>query len=171
MDRNWWTRLFIVLGVTLFCGWFLVPTYYSFFKMDRAERNDVKKLAAILPAWAPPAKFRLSLGLDLQGGIHMVMRVDTDTALMKRSERSGARIANYVKDKKLGEVTLTTNPELREFTLTAKDPGTMDAIEKDVLETFKDFTKVRRDGAALTLQLVDTQISDFKQEAVEQAML
>ncbi len=171
MDRNWWTRVALVVGVTLGCIWFLVPTYYSFFKLDRADRNNVKKLETILPGWAPPAKYRLSLGLDLQGGIHMVMRVDTDTALMKRSERRGAAIANYVKDKKLGEVTLDTNPEQREVTLTAKDPGTMDAIEKDVLATFEDFTKVKRDGASLTLQLVDTQVSYFKQEAVEQAML
>ncbi|MBL8954812.1 MAG: protein translocase subunit SecD [Myxococcaceae bacterium] len=171
MDRNWWSRLVLVVSVALGCMWFLVPTYYSFFKLDRADRNNVKKLEAILPGWAPPAKFRLSLGLDLQGGIHLVMRVDTDTALNKRSERRGSQIANYVKDKKLGEVTLTTNPELREVTLVAKDPGTMDAIEKDVLATFEDFTKVKRDGASLTLQLVDTQISNFKQEAVEQAML
>src|SRR5581483_106747 len=171
MDRNWWTRLSVVLAVAFGCLWFLVPTYYSFFKLDRADRNNVKKLETLLPAWAPPANYRLSLGLDLQGGIHMVMRVDTDTALMKRSERRGAQIANYVKDKKLGEVTLATNPEAREVTLTAKDPGTMDAIEKDVLATFEDFTKVKRDGASLTLQLVDTQVNRFKEEAVDQAML
>jgi preprotein translocase subunit SecD len=171
MDRNWWTRLVIVLSVTVGCVWFLTPTYYSFFRLDRADRNNVKKLEEILPGWAPAAKYRLSLGLDLQGGIHLVMRVDTDTALMKRSERRGAQIANYVKDKKLGEVTLTTNPEAREVTLVAKDPGSMDAIEKDVLSTFEDFTKVSRDGATLTLQLVDTQITRFKEEAVEQAML
>jgi preprotein translocase subunit SecD len=171
MDRNWWTRLSIVLAVALGCIWFLVPTYYSFFKVDRADRNNVKKLETMLPGWAPPANYRLSLGLDLQGGIHMVMRVDTDTALMKRSERRGAQIANYVKDKKLGEVTLSTNPEAREVTLTAKDPGTMDAIEKDVLATFEDFTKVKRDGPSLTLQLVDTQVNRFKEEAVDQAML
>ena len=101
--------LFVALG----CVWFLVPTYYSFFRLDRADRNNVKKLEAILPGWAPPAKFRLSLGLDLQGGIHMVMRVDTDTALMKRSERRGAQIANYVKDKKLGEVSTFSPRNLR----------------------------------------------------------
>src|SRR5438552_9571703 len=101
----------------------------------------------------------------------MVMRVDTDTALMKSSERRGAQIVTYVKEKKLGEVTPSTNPEAREVTLVAKDPGTMDAIEKDVLASFEDFTKVKRDGASLTLQLVDTQISRFKEEAVDQAML
>src|SRR5258705_2887674 len=100
MDRNWWTRLFLIIFVALGCAWFLVPTYFSFFKLERADRNNVKKLQAMLDErapWAPSARFRLSLGLDLQGGIHMVMRVDTDTALMKRSERRCGQIADYVK--------------------------------------------------------------------------
>ena len=84
MERSWFTRVGVIVLVTLGSIWFLVPTYYSFFRLDRADRNNVKKLEEVLPPWAPPAKYRLSLGLDLQGGIHMVMRVDTKTALMKR---------------------------------------------------------------------------------------
>jgi preprotein translocase subunit SecD len=171
MDSSWRIRLATVLTVTVFSAWFLVPTYYSFFKMDRKDRNNIAALEARLPPWAPPARYRLSLGLDLQGGIHMVMRVDTKTALQKRTERRAIQITNYVKDKKLGELTADTNPEALEVTLTAADPATMDAIEKDVTTNFEDFTKVARDGAKLTLQLKDTQINRFKEESVDQAML
>ena len=48
----------------------------------------------------PSAQHRLNLGLDLQGGIHMVMRVDTQTALQKRVERRGLQIGNYLKDRR-----------------------------------------------------------------------
>ena len=90
MDRgNWWTRLVIVVAVTLGSLWFLVPTYYSFFVLPEAHRNNVKKLRRLPPVGAG-ARYRLNLGLDLQGGIHMVMRVDTKTALKKRVERRGA---------------------------------------------------------------------------------
>ena len=89
MDRSWWTRLGVVLAVALGTVWFLIPSYYSFFVLPRADRNNVKLLQEKLPGWAPSAKYRLSLGLDLQGGIHMVMRVDTKTALQKRTERRG----------------------------------------------------------------------------------
>ena len=171
MDRNWYTRLVIILMVTFGSLWFLVPTYYSFFQMERSERNDLKKLEAKMPAWAPPAKYRLSLGLDLQGGIHMVMRVDTRTALMKRAERRGTQMVGWVKQKKLPDITAVTDPEKLLVTVTATDPASMDAIEKELLGTFNDFSRDSRNGAVLVLRPNDTQIEYFMNEAVEQAML
>ena len=171
MDRSWWQRVAIIAVVSLGSIWFLVPSYYSFAVLPKEKRNDVKALEAVLPKWAPSAKKRLSLGLDLQGGIHMVMRVDTRTALEKRAERRGLQIANYLKDKKLGEVTVDADPERLQLTLKPQDPATMDAIEKEVLDTFGDFSRVGRTEAGLILQLRDNQVDRFKQDAVEQAML
>jgi len=171
MDRGWWSKFVLILVVTVGAIWFLIPSYYSFFRLPREERNNLKLLQEKLPKWAPAAKYRLNLGLDLQGGIHMVMRVDTKTALQKRAERRAYQIANYVKDKKLGEVTADANPERLEVTLTAADPATMDAIEKEVLSVYEDFTKIRRDGKTLVLALKDTQVTRFKEESVDQAML
>ncbi len=171
MDRTWYTRLVVILGVAVGTLWLLVPSYYSFFRLERADRNNIKKLEAILPGWAPPARYRLSLGLDLQGGIHMVMRVDTRTALMKRAERRGVQMVSWVESKKLGEVTASTDPENLLVTLTAKDAATMDAIEKEITATFDDFSKQSRDADKLVLKLQDTQAEYFMTEAVEQAML
>jgi preprotein translocase subunit SecD len=172
MDRNWWTRLGIIVLVALGSVWFLVPTYYSFFVLPRADRNNVDKLKAVLPAWAPPASYRLSLGLDLQGGIHMVLRVDTRTALMKRTERRGLNMANWIKtSKKLGDVTASTDTEQHLVTLTAAKPELMDAIEKEVLSSFDDFNKQSRDGATLVLKLNDSRSMYFMDDAVERAMM
>ncbi|NOK11845.1 protein translocase subunit SecD [Corallococcus exercitus] len=171
MDRGWWWKFGLIVAVTLGTIWFLVPTYYSLVVLDRAERNNIAVLEQRLPAWAPPAKYRLNLGLDLQGGIHMVMRVDTKTALQKRTERRGTQIATYVNDKKLGEVTADTDPERLQLTLTAKDPATMDAIQKEVLATFTDFSLESRNGATLVLKPDEGQVNRFRDEAVDQAML
>ncbi|RKH62437.1 protein translocase subunit SecD [Corallococcus llansteffanensis] len=171
MDRGWWWKFGMIVAVTLGTIWFLVPTYYSLVVLDRAERNNIAVLEQRLPAWAPPAKYRLNLGLDLQGGIHMVMRVDTKTALQKRTERRGQQIATYVNDKKLGEVTADTDPERLELKLTAKDPATMDAIQKEVLATFTDFSLESREGATLVLKPDEGQVNRFRDEAVDQAML
>lgn len=171
MDRGWFGRLALVIGVTLATVWLLVPTYYSMFVLERSERNNLALLEERLPAWAPPAKYRLNLGLDLQGGIHMVMRVDTKTALQKRTERRGEQIARYINDKQLGEVTAEADPEALLLTLRAKDPATMDAIEKEVLATFTDFVKVSREGDALVLTPDEGQVNLFREEAVDQAML
>jgi preprotein translocase subunit SecD len=172
MDRGWWWKFGMIVAVTLATVWLLIPSFVSLVQMAPTERNNIALLQARLPSWAPPAHYRLNLGLDLQGGIHMVMRVDTKTALQKRTERRGQQIARWVtQDKKLGEVTADTDPERLQLTLVAKDPGTMDAIEKEVLNTFTDFTKVSRDGATLVLTPDDSQVTRFEQESVDQAML
>ncbi len=169
MDRNWTTRVSIIALVTLGCFYALVPTYYSYFVLDKADRNNLTKLDQALPGWAPSAATRLSLGLDLQGGIHMVMRVDTKTALQKRAERRGLQMVSFIKSKKLGDLTMTSDPEKREVTVTAADAAAMDAIEKELKTTFDDFSVVNRSGAALTLRL--EQVDYFMNDAVEQAML
>ncbi|HZH03352.1 MAG TPA: protein translocase subunit SecD, partial [Myxococcaceae bacterium] len=158
MDRSWWGRLSLVVLVTLGAAWYLVPSYYSFFVLPKEQRNNIKLLEERLPKWAPSAKYRLNLGLDLQGGIHMVMRVDTKTALEKRTERRALQIQNYVRDQKLGEVQVTSRPEALEVTLTAKDPASMDAIEKGVLDYAQDFTKEGREGPKLMLAIKDAQV-------------
>lgn len=171
MDRSWWTRLGLVVFVALGSLWFLTPTYYSMFVLDRADRNDVAKLEKVLPAWAPAAKYRLSLGLDLQGGIHLVLRVDTRTALGKRAQRLGQQMVSYIESKKLGKLTENTNTETLEVTLTAEDANTMDAIEKELLATFGDFSKVSRNAGVLVMKLDSARVDLLMGEAVDQAML
>lgn len=171
MDRNWWTRFGLVVLVAVASLWFLTPTYYSMFVLDRADRNDVSKLEKVLPAWSAPAKYRLSLGLDLQGGIHLVLRVDTKTALGKRAQRLAQQMISYIDGKKLGKLTETTNTETYEVTLTAQDPATMDAIEKELVTTFKDFSKVSRNAGVLVMKLDSAQVDYMMSEAVDQAML
>jgi preprotein translocase subunit SecD len=160
-----------VVAVAVGSLWFLTPTYYSMFVLDRADRNDVSKLEKALPAWSAPAKYRLSLGLDLQGGIHLVLRVDTKTALGKRAQRLALQMVSYIDGKKLGKLTETTNTETYEVTLTAEDPATMDAIEKELVSSFKDFSKVSRNAGVLVMKLESAQVDSMMSESVDQAML
>jgi preprotein translocase subunit SecD len=170
MDRSWWRNLIIILVVTVGSVWYLIPTYYSFFVLPRAQRNDLKLLAEKLPSWARFPNHRLNLGLDLQGGIHMVLQVDTKTALQTRVERRGVQIANYLKDKGLGPVSIEANREKLQLTLVAKDAATMDAIQKE-LKGFDDFSEASRDSTKVVLSLKDSQVARFKEESVDQAML
>ena len=170
MGRGNWGRWVIILAVTLGSIWYLIPTYYSFFVLPKAQRNDLKLLQSKLPRWAPSANHRLNLGLDLQGGIHMVMRVDTQTALQKRVERRGLQILNYLRDQKIDGVTYTTDPDRLQLTLKAPDVATLDKVEKEA-KLFDDFSKVSRGAESITFQLKDTQVSRFRDDAVDQAML
>ena len=172
MDRNWYTRLGIIIAVSLGTLWMLVPTYYSFFRLERADRNNIQKLQEVLPGWAPPAKYRLSLGLDLQGGIHLVMHVDMKTALTKRAERRASQMVSWVASKKLGEIEVpTVDPETNRVTVMVKDPATAEAIQNGLLDMFKDFTLKGRDGAKIELALDESSLEGMATEALDMALL
>lgn len=172
MDRNWYTRLGIIIAVSLGTLWMLVPTYYSFFRLERADRNNIQKLQEVLPGWAPPANYRLSLGLDLQGGIHLVMHVDMKTALTKRAERRASQMVSWVASKKLGEIEMpTVDPETNRVTVMVKDPATAEAIQVGLLDMFKDFTLKGRDGAKIELALDESSLEGMSTEALDMALL
>ena len=54
------------------------------------------------PSGRHSAKHKLNLGLDLQGGIHLVMRVDVDTALKRKVQTRGEQVKAFAKEKGLG---------------------------------------------------------------------
>ncbi len=101
MDRAWWSRVVLILAIALGVVYLLVPSYYDFFVLPKADRNNIKALEDRLPKWMPRsmAKYRLNLGLDLQGGILMVMRVDTKPRFRSEStaEASRSRITCAIK--------------------------------------------------------------------------
>ncbi|HEV7556677.1 MAG TPA: protein translocase subunit SecD, partial [Kofleriaceae bacterium] len=69
MDRSLKWRFLALLGIVLFCGGELLPTF-----VDRTS----------LPDWFP-FKAPINLGLDLQGGTHVVYRIDLDKAVDDRA--------------------------------------------------------------------------------------
>jgi len=53
----------------------------------------------MLPTWAPTSK--ITPGLDLQGGVQLVLGVDLQKAISDKAERVGDRIRYELNDKKI----------------------------------------------------------------------
>src|SRR2546427_2664250 len=90
MDRAWYWKAGLILAVTVLSVWALVPSI-TYFRLPAAERNEASVFEKARPKWAP-AK-HLNLGLDLQGGIHLVMGVEVDRAVREKAVRRGGGVA------------------------------------------------------------------------------
>ena len=84
MDRTWYWKAGLIVAVTVLSVWALVPSI-TYFRLPAAERNEASVFEKARPKWAP-AK-HLNLGLDLQGGIHLVMGVEVDRAVREKAVR------------------------------------------------------------------------------------
>src|SRR5690242_10950573 len=73
-----------------------------------------------LAVWSftPPSR-KISLGLDLRGGVHFVLAVQTDDALRLETETASEQLRTGLKDK---NITVTTTPHLTDFTVEGVSP-------------------------------------------------
>ena len=168
MDRAWWTKLVMILGITAVAVWYLIPTYY-YFKLPAAVRNDPAELQKLLPSWAPTAKHKLNLGLDLQGGIHLVMRVDVDTALKRKTQSRAEQIKETLKEKGVEAQTLA-KPENLRVQLTFNNAADAKKAEKIIGEFYGDMHVATGSDTSAELAFNNQDIAKIKTDAVDQAV-
>ena len=83
-----WKLLFLIL-VTVVAGYYLIPT------ISRSP-----SLPPLLPLLLPRAE-RLNLGLDLQGGMHLILKVVTGKAMKNTAERLIAELRREAEKEKI----------------------------------------------------------------------
>src|SRR5216683_1834413 len=96
MERNWYWRFVLVVGLLVLAAYYVAPSmlYFNAPPEVRRSKDELKKL---VPSWLPQR--RMNLGIDLQGGLHLVMGVDAEKALQDRSDRTGDEIVEEMKNK------------------------------------------------------------------------
>ena len=129
-------------------------------------------LVYVFPTFKPtlwPHK-QINLGLDLQGGMHLVLEVETDKAVTNRIERAGQDLRRQRKIDRIKHdgVDLTENNGL---TVKLKSPE--DKVKFDVMLD-KEFRDLRinsgEDDMTVRLDLPDQESDAIKRLAVDQAL-
>jgi preprotein translocase subunit SecD len=129
-------------------------------------------VAAVIAAsvwYLYPPKKTINLGLDLQGGIHLVLGVDVDKALENVVERSGSDIRAALEKKGIGgQVTRRGTTDL---VVQLTSPQTFDQAQP-VFPDFASFTIKTSDKAAgrFELSLTEKEIARLRDFAVRQGV-
>jgi preprotein translocase subunit SecD len=125
-----------------------------------------------LPAWARsilPNK-GIALGLDLQGGIHLVMEVDEDRAVEIAVDRSVVALQDVLVDKKIPVESVKRMSSTR-VTIQFQNADLKPQIQK-LLDDFPAFSEVDSAGSANTIvwELRETESKRIKDSAINQAL-
>ena len=101
MQKTWKIRLLVALVVGLLGGYLVWPTV-TYFSLSEAQLSEVKKskdaFRQFIPEWA--SESHIVPGLDLQGGIHMVLGVDLDKAISDKTGRIADRLLGEFKKRR-----------------------------------------------------------------------
>ena len=150
---------FALLGVVVILSIaFFLPSYPALF---RSLPDWLKK---VLPSKG------ITLGLDLQGGIHLVMEVEEDRAVEIAVDRSVNSIQDFLVDKKI-PVESVKRTGHAQVTIEFQNKELKSEIQK-VLEEFPSFYEVEQSGAAnrLVYELREGEIKRIKDSAINQAL-
>ncbi|MBX3302567.1 MAG: protein translocase subunit SecD [Nitrospira sp.] len=112
----------------------------------------------------------ITLGLDLQGGIHMVLEVDEDRAVEIAVDRSVTALQDLVAERKLA-IESTKRTAHDQITILAQDADAKTSAQK-LIDNFPIFVEKESAGSATTAvwELREAETKRIKDSAINQAL-
>ncbi|MBC7794858.1 MAG: hypothetical protein H7Z43_14225, partial [Clostridia bacterium] len=168
MNRGWILRLLLVLGVCLGAAFMLYPSvsYYGFATPEQKDDRDI--FCKSLPVWSHCKIF--NLGLDLQGGVHLVMGVRVEKAIEQRVDRVADALREAMGKENIAIGRLERPRDTAQLIVEPKDAAQLSAL-KDLLA--RDFTVTQmtnRDDKGFVLELISQEADSVRTTAVDQAI-
>ena len=120
--------------------------------------------------WAPDFMMarQLRLGLDLQGGVQMVLRVNTDDAVLGETRNTAARLEDALRSKQIGEPQVAVSGPGR-FMATAVS-GERESAFRDISnDAASSFTRQSSSPGAHTFTIKPSALAHLRTETVKQA--
>ncbi len=175
MQTSWKLRLLVALAALGVAIYFLFPSFV-YFSLDENAIKEVREnknaFAKYLPSWAP--KSHIVPGLDLQGGIHIVLGVDLEKAISDKTARAADRLVDFAKSEGITIASIRQygeNPSLQDHVeLTLASKTEVEAFKDKVLKKFGDFLYVTGNDAKVSLQLAPELVQSIRHDAVNQTI-
>jgi preprotein translocase subunit SecD len=116
-----------------------------------------------------PPQDKIKLGLDLKGGVHLVLRVQTDDALRLETETTSQRLGEKLK---AGTITVTSNTvtSAQEFTVAGVQPAQDAAFKAALTETEVNYNRSSGTGGSYTFTLKPNVANQLREDTVNQAL-
>lgn len=159
-------RLSLVLLLTLGAIYYLSPTFV-YFSLPKEQRNDTVALEKAIPAWMP--KKHIKLGLDLQGGVQLVLGVDTQAAIDNKLSRLGTEIERSLNSskKQIGQAYNVKGQQVLRIVL--EDGVDEGAFREAVRKDHPELESAGTQGKQLDFRFAEGQVKRIRDAALEQA--
>ena len=151
-----WITIIVVLVSSL--AWVL-PNF-----IDRDLEDDKN--------WWGPSK-KIVKGLDIQGGLHLVMGVNVDEVLIEKTVRLASGFKKELTEEGITVDEVSVAPDnKKELVVTTEDGQVLAEVEKYIADIrYADTLQiVSNDGKSLRLRYYDAKALEYKRQVVEQAI-
>jgi preprotein translocase subunit SecD len=159
MERAWWWKAALYGFVTVLAVLYLIPTVVPEDKQPAVVKKYFQK--------------RIQLGLDLQGGLHLVYEVNVDKAVASKVDRQASDIEDRLRKDKSVTDLLVAREGRDDIVLTFKKPAEQAKLDDSILRDYrKALDVVSRDPATgvVRLRLDSDQVEEVRDYALRQGI-
>lgn len=150
-------KIILVVAISLLSIIYCVPTF-----LDANSRQWVKEN---VPAWVPAHAIRL--GLDLQGGSHLLLEADTDSVIKQRTEDLVTSLRTDLRKAEIGYGAISTITDGLKVVVTA--PSDVSEAQK-VLRRLDAGLIVSSDGGTVQGVFDEKALKDIRDQTIERSI-
>ncbi|MEK7841030.1 MAG: protein translocase subunit SecD, partial [Deltaproteobacteria bacterium] len=121
-----------------------------------------------LPSWYKDNFPKIALGLDLQGGMHLVLQVDTEKGIENHLQRMSKGIDGLFREKKVAFSEIKAQGH--EVLISYQNEAAKTAVEKAMGDNYPIFQKVSEKGNSAAYTLTDAETKRIKEWSTSQAI-
>ncbi|HEX3697432.1 MAG TPA: protein translocase subunit SecD [Polyangia bacterium] len=159
MERSWWWKAVLYGVVTVTACLYLIPTVVPEAKQPALIKKYFQK--------------RIQLGLDLQGGLHLVYEVNVDKAVSGKVDRLSTDIEDRLrKDKGITDVNVVREGR-DDIVFTFKPPADQAKLDEAILRDYRksvDLIERKPDTGVVRLRLDPDQVEEVRDYALRQGI-
>lgn len=172
MNRSWYWKAGLALTFTLAAVWFVLPNFLDVPEAVSTAPQQADEKDETAWYWKLFPKSRIRLGLDLRGGIHMVLGIDLERAVFNEADRYASDLEDFLKDEDIEFASIERPFESTEIKVTLKKEEDQDKFEDLIRDRFNVLQVSHRDPGKghYILGLDPNRRSEFEQQTIGQAL-
>jgi preprotein translocase subunit SecD len=159
MERSWWWKSAFFLVITAVSVLYLIPTVTPEAKQPEFVKKHLQK--------------KIQLGLDLQGGLHLVYEVAVNKAVSDKADRTATDIEDKLHtDKKIKNVRVDREGD-KDIVVRLTDPADLAKLDRQFVIEYRDqLDEVSRDPAKgeVRYTIAKDYIDKIKDDSIRQAI-
>lgn len=159
-------RILFIAALTLLALYSVSPTII-YFSLDKNKRNDQEELNKVIPNWLPEK--HIKLGLDLQGGVQLVLGVDTEVAVANKLGRVGTELMRWTKEENIKLKTAYVPKGQHILRLELEEDVDAADFMSQLKEKFYGLEMVDRNGQKIDFSYNEDQMKRIRDAALGQA--
>jgi len=118
------------------------------------------------------SKDKIIYGLDIRGGLHLVMGVDVDSVIIEKTKRMATNFAKELDERSLKHESVTIPPDNeKRIIIDVGAGGSVAAVTKYIEEFYPVTLQIlSTEGTQLVIQYYDAKVLEYKKQIISQAI-